>query len=278
MNRMLLSVTPMLCVSLLAIVAPLHAAGQTGSGGGDAQDLAKKLANPISDMVSVPLQFNWVNGNGPQEDLKFVMNFQPVVPFAISPHWNLIGRWIMPYISQPASLGSAAGLGDITASAFFSPSAAAGLLWGAGPVLTLPTTSDLALGSGKWEVGPTVVLVKQAGSWTYGMLWNQLWSFAGTSNVDRSEISHGLFQPFLARVMPHGVTYTLQSEATANWLAARSSDTWTIPINVQVSKVTRMGPFPASIAGGLGVFVVKPDGGPEWQLRTTFTMILPRKI
>lgn len=277
MNRIRLSVRTMLCLSLLAIVAPLHAAEQEGSGGGDAQDLAKKLANPVSDMVSLPLQFNWVNGNGPQEDLRFVMNFQPVVPFAISPNWNLIGRWIMPYISQPASVGSATGLGDITASAFFSPSASTGLLWGAGPVVSLPTTSDPALGSGKWSAGPTVVLVKQAGSWTYGMLWNQLWSFAGTSKADRSDISHALFQPFLAHVTPHGVTYTLQSEATANWLAARSSDTWTIPINVQVSKVTRMGPFPASIAGGAGVFVAKPDDGPEWQLRTIFTMILPGK-
>ncbi|HZM26889.1 MAG TPA: hypothetical protein VFB89_06005 [Gemmatimonadales bacterium] len=259
-----------------AVVTLSHATESAGSGGGDAEDVAKKLSNPVSDIVSVPLQFNWVNGNGPQQDLRFVMNFQPVVPFAISEKWALIGRWIMPYESQPASLGSATGLGDITASAFFSPRASSGLLWGAGPVFGLPTTSDPALGSGKWSVGPTAVVLKQTGGWSYGMLWNQLWSFASTSNVDRPDVNRGLFQPFLAHVSPKGVTVTLQSEAIANWTAS-SSDVWTIPINAQVSKVTHFGPFPLSVAGALGVFVVKPDGGPDWQLRTTFTLVLPGK-
>jgi len=259
-----------------AVVTLSHATESAGSGGGDAEDVAKKLSNPVSDIVSVPLQFNWVNGNGPQQDLRFVMNFQPVVPFAISEKWALIGRWIMPYESQPASLGSATGLGDITASAFFSPRASSGLLWGAGPVFGLPTTSDPALGSGKWSVGPTAVVLKQTGGWSYGMLWNQLWSFASTSNVDRPDVNRGLFQPFLAHVSPKGVTVTLQSEAIANW-SASSSDVWTIPINAQVSKVTHFGPFPLSVAGALGVFVVKPDGGPDWQLRTTFTLVLPGK-
>jgi hypothetical protein len=278
MKRTTLQAAGILCMTSLVIVAPSHAAEQKGSGGGDAQDLAKKLANPVSDVVSVPLQFNWVNGNGPDEGLRFVMNFQPVVPFAISEKWRLIGRWIMPYVSQPASLGSASGLGDITASAFFSPRAATAVLWGVGPVITLPTTSDPGLGSGKWSAGPTAVIVKQTGAWTYGMLWNQLWSYASTSNLDRNEANQALFQPFLARVAPKGVTYTVQSEAVANWAADKSSDTWTIPINVQVSKVTRFGPFPFSIAGGLGVFVAKPDGGPEWQLRTSFTLVLPPKL
>jgi hypothetical protein len=231
----------------------------------------------VSDVVSVPFQFNWINGNGPQQDLRFVMNLQPVVPFAISEKWSLIGRWIMPYESQPAMLGSVTGLGDITASAFFSPRGSTGLLWGAGPVLQLPTTSDPALGSGKWSAGPTAVLVKQAGPWTYGMLWNQLWSFAGTSTADRAEVNRALFQPFLAHVTKKGVTTTLQSEATADWSASGSS-VWTIPIIGQVSKVTRFGPFPFSIAGALGVYVAKPDDGPEWQLRTVFTLVLPGKM
>jgi hypothetical protein len=145
-------------------------------------------------------------------------------------------------------------------------------------VLILPTTSDPALGSGKWSAGATIVLVKQAGPWTYGLLWNQVWSFASTSTVDRTEINQGLFQPFLARVTSNGITYTLQSEAIANWAAATSSETWTIPINAQVSKVTRFGPFPFSIAGGVGGYLARPDGGPEWQLRTTFTVVLPPKL
>jgi len=276
MHRRNLSAVAILLLASLTIVLPSHAAERASPAEDDPEAVAKKLSNPVSDIVSVPLQFNWVNGNGPDEDLHFVMNLQPVVPFPVSKRWSLIGRWIMPYVSQPASLGSATGLGDITASAFFSPRGSKGVLWGAGPVLALPTNSNPALGSGKWSMGPTVVVLKQTGPWTYGMLWNQLWSFSSTSNVDRPEVSRGFFQPFLAHAMHKGVTLTLQSEAVADWTAP-SSDTWTIPIIVQVSKVTRFGPFPFSVAGGLGAFVEKPDGGPEWQLRTVFTLVLPGK-
>ena len=69
-------------------------------------DLQKKLANPISDLVSVAFQYNWIEGVGSDKGLRTVLNIQPVVPFSLSEDWNLIGRWIMPYVSQPESLGS----------------------------------------------------------------------------------------------------------------------------------------------------------------------------
>lgn len=30
---------------------------------GEAQELSKKLSNPIADLVSIPFQFNWQNGS-----------------------------------------------------------------------------------------------------------------------------------------------------------------------------------------------------------------------
>ena len=49
-----------------------------------------------------------------------------------------------------------------------------------------------------------------------------------------------------------------------------------VPLNVVVSKVTHLGPFPFSVGGGFGVFVLSPEGGPEWKLRIVGTLILPR--
>ena len=55
--------------------------------------------------------------------------------------------------------GSQTGIGDIVQSVFFSPKAAtaSGWIWGAGPVLLLPTGSDDLLSAKKWGAGPTAV-------------------------------------------------------------------------------------------------------------------------
>ena len=261
------------------VASPVHAADAAGH---DSQELAKKLSNPISDVVSVPFQFNWENGVGPDNGLRTVLNIQPVVPFKISGKWNMIERWIMPYVTQPQYLGpdylgDKSGLSDITFSSFFSPNTGKSLIWGVGPVVTLPMTSDPAIGSGQWSAGPTLVVVKIAGPVLYGLLWNQLWSYATVSEHSRIAVNQGFFQPFVAVTRPSGVTFTLQSESTANWNAPNADDTWTIPINATVSKVTTLGPFPFSVLGGAGVYVASPDGGPEWKLRAAFTLILPHQ-
>jgi len=252
-----------------------------GAGGVRAQEadheLVQKLNNPVSDLVSVPFQFNWDNGVGPQDDTRFIMNLQPVVPFSLSEEWSLIGRWIMPVVSQPMLSpggGTAFGMGDIVASAFFSPKKSSGITWGLGPVVSLPTTTNPLLGSGKWSAGPTGVILKQQGPWTVGALVNHLWSFADTGDPERDAVNQTLLQPFLAYSTKAAVTYTLNSESTANWEAA-SGEQWTVPIQLVVSKVTRFGPFPFSIGGGVGWYAESPTGGPDWKLRTVFTVLLP---
>jgi hypothetical protein len=244
----------------------------------EAQALAKSLSNPVADLVSLPMQFNWENGVGPNDAARFVMNFQPVVPFSLNEKWNLIGRWIMPYVAQPALAAGAdptSGLSDIIASAFFSPAQPSGVVWGIGPVFSLPTTTDPFLGSGKWSVGPTALVLKQSGPWTYGFLANHLWSVAGATNEDRADVNQTFLQPFVAYASPTGVTVALNSESSANWEAAEG-EKWTVPINVMVNKITRLGPFPFQVGAGAGVYVASPDGGPEWKLRTQFVLILPR--
>ena len=244
----------------------------------EAEKLAQQLSNPVADLVSIPFQFNWEEGVGVDHDVRFILNVQPVVPFSISKDWNVIGRMIVPVISQPPLVPGGEttfGTGDIVASAFFSPKESK-LVWGVGPVFGLPATSDPNLGSGKWSVGPTAVVLKQSGPWTYGALANQLWSFADTGNVDREPVSQMFLQPFVAYGTKNAVTYTLQSETTANW-RADSDQRWTIPINVLVSKVTKLGPFPFSIGAGAGYFLESPDAsGARWKLRAVFTLILPR--
>jgi hypothetical protein len=268
-------------IAALAVVCSgsLHAQETPPDEAGKAEDLAKQLTNPVADLVSIPFQFNWAGGVGEDDAMRFILNVQPVVPFSISENWNLIGRFILPYISQPPLApgdSTESGTGDITLSAFFSPKKGK-LIWGVGPAFGIPTTTNPALGSGKWSIGPTVVVLKLSGPWTYGILANQLWSYADTSDVDRADVNQAFFQPFFTHTSHKAVTLGINSETIANW-HADSGQKWTVPVNIFASKVTKLGPFPFSIQGGVGYYFESPDIGPSgWQLRMNFTVILPKE-
>jgi hypothetical protein len=241
----------------------------------EAEELAKKLANPISDLVSVPFQFNWEQNVGTSDATRFILNVQPVMPFALNKDWNLIARVIVPFVSQPALVDGgepAFGVGDILSSFFFSPSKP-GLTWGVGPAINLPSTSIATLGTEKWSAGPTVVVLKQSGKMTFGTLWNQIWSFSG--NSDRPDVNQMFLQPFFAYQTTRTVTVTLQSETTANWEVDQNR--WTVPINMIFAKLSSFGAFPASYQFGFGAFAVHPDIGPSWKIRGAIVILLPRR-
>lgn len=147
---------------------------------GDSSERAKKLANPVAALISVPFQLNYDRNIGTEDDgERWVLNLQPVVPIELNKDWNVISRTILPIVWQDnifPSAGSQSGIGDIVQSVFFSPKAptAGGWIWSAGPVLLLPTGSDDLLTADKWGAGPTAVVLKQQGPRTYGALGNHI--------------------------------------------------------------------------------------------------------
>ncbi len=237
-------------------------------------DLARKLANPISDLISLPIQSNYDFGAGPGEGTIWRTHIQPVIPIGISEDWNVISRTILPVINQEglAPAGDAwdeTGLGDITQSFFFSPKQSSPI-WGVGPVLLIPTATDDLLGSGKFGIGPTGVVLKQQGPWTYGALVNHLWDFAGDD--DRSSINATFLQPFLSYILPTQTTLTLNTESTYDW----SNDQWTVPINFQVSQLFKIGDQTLQAFAGARYYAEKPADGPERGLRFGLTFLFPK--
>jgi hypothetical protein len=268
-----------LLMGLLAGTAwPAPAAAQEGAAGQPAQEqqaLARQLSNPVADLVSVPFQFNWDQNVGPEDQTRFILNVQPVMPFSLNEDWNLIARVIVPFVSMPPLFEGgtpAFGVSDILASFFFSPRSG-GLIWGVGPVIALPSTSQPTLGTEKWSAGPTAVVLRQTGPWTVGALWNQVWSFSG--NEARRDVNQMFLQPFVAYQATPTITLTVQSETTANWEV--DENRWTVPIHVLVSKLSTFGAFPASYAFGFGGFAAHPEIGPSWRVRGTITILLPRR-
>jgi hypothetical protein len=244
---------------------------------GSNEELAKKLANPIASLVSVPFQFNYDSDIGPNDNGdRYVMNIQPVIPFSLNDDWNIISRTILPVISQDnivPGAGSQSGLGDVTESVFFSPKqpTKSGWIWGAGPVFLLPTAADDLLGADKWGLGPTAVVLKQNGPWTYGGLVSHIWSVAGDDN--RQDISTTALQPIVSYTTKEAVTFTLNTESSYDW----KSKQWAVPLNASVSKVTKIGNQLVSVGGGVRYWAESTDSGPEgWGVRLSITLLFPK--
>jgi hypothetical protein len=237
-------------------------------------DLAQKLANPVADLISVPIQSNIDFGVGPGDGTIWRTNIQPVIPFGISEDWNVISRTILPVVDQEglAAAGDgldASGLGDITQSFFFSPKESSPIC-GVGPVFLIPSATDDLLGGEKWGAGPTAVILKQDGPWTYGALANHLWDFAGDDN--RGAVNATFLQPFVSYITPTKTTFTLNTESTYDW----QSEQWIVPANLIVSQLFKIGDQPVQAFVGARYYVETPTGGPEWGLRLGMTFLFPK--
>lgn len=252
----------------LAAVSETEEAGPTSD-----EELVKQLANPVSALISVPFQNNFDFGLGPNDDgFKYTLNFQPVIPFSLNQDWNLITRTIVPFIAQTDVVPNTTqtGLGDITQSFFFSPTQKVlGLTIGAGPVFLYPVATDDLLGSEKWGAGPTIVFVKQEGPWSWGMLLNHIWSFAGDDR--RNYVSSTFLQPFVSYATKTKTTFSLNAESSYDW----HNSQWTVPINFSVAQLTKIGTLPVQFTIGGKIYVEGPNGAPDWGVRFTITPLFP---
>jgi hypothetical protein len=241
----------------------------------NAAELAKKLQNPIADLISMPIQNNWDFGVGPKDAYCYTANVQPVIPFSISDDWNVITRTILPVMHAEApypGMDDATGLGDTVQSFFFSPKepTSDGWIWGAGPAFLWPTSSDRMLGTGKTGAGPTGVVLKQSSGWTYGLLANHLWSFAGPDSSP--DVNATFIQPILSYTTKTYTTVGLTVESTYDWDARA----WTVPLNLNVAQLLKIGGMPLQLLAGPRFYLERPDGGPDFGIRFQVTFLFPK--
>jgi hypothetical protein len=239
----------------------------------EAAELAKKLANPIASLISVPFQNNTFYGIGALKGTQNVLNIQPVVPFKLNENLNLITRYIFPIVTQYDITGentSQSGLSDATISAFLSPSKTKnGLTWGIGPAFLVPTATNSSLGTGKFGIGPTAVALKQANGFTYGALINQIWSVAGQS--DRANVSQMFIQPFFTYNWKSGAGIGAVGSITQDWENKITASSVAIPF----TGITKFGKQIIQLALGPQIPISGPNRG-DFGWRAQLVLIFPK--
>jgi hypothetical protein len=288
--------------SVLAAVAALALTPLTGraqQAPAATADLQKEAQNPVAGLISVPVQNNTNFGVGPFGRNQNVLNIQPVIPINVSPGWNMIVRWITPVIWQPApgtanlevfgieentpayfaaqdvqAHAGVFGFGDMTPTFFFSPVKPHKLIWGAGPMFTLPTATGKVLGQGKLSMGPSIVALVQPGPWTVGALVNNIWSVAGSGG--RANVNQMSLQYFINYNLKKGWALSMSPTITANWQAS-SGNVWTVPVGGGVQRVFRLGYQPVNASLAFFGNAVHPQHGSPWGMRLQISFLFPKR-
>jgi hypothetical protein len=96
--------------------------------------------------------------------------------------------------------------------------------------------------------------------------------FNCAGNDNRREVNATFLQPFVSFTTPKQTTYGLNAESTYNW----NSDEWTIPFNLTISQLVKIGGHPVQFMVGGRYYAESPAGGPEWGLRAGVTLLFPQ--
>jgi len=140
-----------------------------------------------------------------------------------------------------------------------------------GPILVFPTGGD-EIGLQKWNAGPSIVALVTPGPWVVGVLWNNIWSYAGDENA--SDVNQMLLQYFINYNFPE--FYLVSAPIiTANW-EALDGQQWTVPLGIGIGRVFKAGKLPLNCTAQYYYNVVTPDYGPDWTLRLQVQLLFPK--
>ena len=272
-------------ISILLItgVLPCTALGQQATsntsiapGAVDKVGIAKKLANPIANMISVPLQYEFSRGVGRnQGGSEQTLLFQPVMPFNLGGGDTFIVRPIVAGVREVSVQGvsgqpySGYGIASVTIESFYAPNTNSSWIWGIGPYAQSPSGNSGKFGSQQTGAGVTGVVLNRHGPWTYGLLGYQSWEVCGNPAFGTQNNLYG--QPFLAYTNKDAWTFTTNMEALYNYDTRRTSN----PLYAGVSKLAVIDGIPFSFSAGPMYYVSNTPGGASgWGARATVTLVV----
>jgi hypothetical protein len=241
-------------------------------------NLAKQSQNPISSLISVPFENNSDFNVGPGDDYGNVLNIKPVVPVSFfGTDWNLINRVIFPIVYQDWTVDGedgAWGTANTTYQGFFSKKEAGKVIWGVGPQIGIPTSSDRRFGPDKWTAGPAAVVLTMPGKWVIGAVVSQAWDLGGGRTGD-PDVSLLVAQYFINYNMEGGWYLSSTPVIAANF-EAHSGNRWVVPFGGGIGRIFKLGrqPINASVKAYYNVEDTSTSG--DWSIVAQWSFLFPK--
>jgi hypothetical protein len=256
----------------LSVTVCLSAFAEQKTSQGDLDSIAKDLTNPVSDLVTAPLEYNHYGKLGPnQQGTSQTLTFQPVIPQKISSDYNLIWRpnFTFTHLTNVNGVTNA-DVAPFSVQTFFSPSGSSDVTWGIGPYAAAPTGSSGYFGSHQWGGGVSAVVLTQKEAWTVGLLGVQSWSLGGSPNFGTT--NNVSSRPFVAYVTEHDWIYDADVTSLYNYDMRRTSNL----VTGGISKLVLIDDAPVSFGAGAGYYLSSVPGGPQgWVVKATVTFVFP---
>lgn len=227
-------------------------------------DDANKSNNPLNLAASFNVQNYYTPSLFGVDSHTNDFLLRPTMPFGpngIVPVPQIL-RATIPISTRPDASGSGykTGLGDINLFDIFLLKPVAGVEFGVGPLLTLPTATDKSLGTGKWQAGLAAVAIHSSKAGLLGALLQWQHSFAGQG--DRPTVQTLTGQPFVIYNLPEG--WYLRS--TGIWTFDLQHGNYYIPVGFGAGKAWKMGTTIVNAFIEPQYSVAHSGNVPKWQI------------
>jgi hypothetical protein len=253
----------------------------------EATEVNKELSNPISSIWALQIQENtfFIHPGIEDKSSRNSVNvqFQPVLPLALTDDWNLITRPVFQVVNSvpvPTRTGvvyQATGFGDTILATLLSPSPKLAGPWllGAGPTFIFPTGTTTNVGQKKWQLGPGGVFGYLGEHYIVGIFPQQWFSVGGNGSKQTSQMN---VQYFASYFLPHGWSVGTSPNVLINWYASNANKV-TFPIGLNVSKVQKLGILPVKFQVQGQYMPVNPSVfGQRWNIQVAITPVIPKLI
>jgi len=273
--------------------------------GDSLEELSKQIANPLAQIWNLSFQQNFTTLDGDalsdKEHISTTL-FQPVLPVPINDEWTAFARPVITFYNAPTN-GTISGgsplnptvsgtntkfkLGDMILPIGVGKAKAEGWSWGGGLTFIFPSSSNDLLGSHKYQMGPTALLLWGNKDWMIGGHLQHWWSIGndGASSSDplinasikakhNSNTNHSTLQYFIIRHLPNAWQIRASPIISANWEA--DTDKFTLPLAIGIGKMVKLGPMPVMLMAEYQKAVVSPDAiGMDYTFMLQANFIIP---